>query len=131
MNKDSQAIISDLIMVAKADDIIMDSEYQFILSLASKMNVTEQEVKILFENPVPSKVLRTELERITHFYKLILIMNIDNEIHDKELVVIRNFGLKMGIRQGVVNQLLLQMNTYENKIIPSDEILNIFNTYYN
>lgn len=131
MNKDSQAIISDLIVIAKADEKITDGEYHFIVSLAKKLNVTEQEVKILFENPLPSKILKTELERITHFYKLILTMNIDNEIHEKELVEVRNFGLKLGIRQGVVDQLLIKMNDYKNKIIPSNEILKIFNTYYN
>ena len=131
MNKDNQAIISDLIVIAKADDKVTEGEYNFILSLAAKMEVSEEEVKILFENPLPSKVLKTELERITHFYKLILTMNIDNEAHEKELVAVRNFGLKMGIRQGVVNQLLLRMNDYDNKIIPSEDIIKIFNTYYN
>ncbi|MFT7073285.1 hypothetical protein [Patiriisocius sp. Uisw_017] len=131
MNSDSKALISDLIQIAKADGKVTASEYDFIVSLALKMDVTEEEVKILFENPLPSKKLLSELERITHFYKLILTMNIDNETHKKELVAVRNFGLKMGVRQGVVDQMLVKMNEYENKIIPSNEILKIFNTYYN
>lgn len=131
MNSDSKALISDLIQIAKADGKVTASEYDFIVSLALKMDVTEEEVKILFENPLPSKKLLSEVERITHFYKLILTMNIDNETHEKELVAVRNFGLKMGVRQGVVDQMLVKMNEYENKIIPSNEILKIFNTYYN
>ncbi len=131
MNSDNKALISDLIQIAKADEKVTAVEYDFIVSLASKMDVTEEEVKILFENPLPSKKLLTEVERISHFYKLVLTMNIDNETHEKELVAVRNFGLKMGIRQGVVDQMLVKMNEYENKIVPSNEIMKIFNTYYN
>lgn len=131
MNKDSQSIISDLIVIAKADDKVTQEEYHFIVNIAAKMQVTEAEVKILFETPLPSLKFTTELERITHFYKLMLTMKIDNEAHEKELIEIRNFGLKLGIRQGVVDQLLDKMNNYENNIIPSPEILKIFNTYYN
>jgi uncharacterized tellurite resistance protein B-like protein len=59
MNSDSKALISDLIQIAKADGKVTASEYDFIVSLALKMDVTEEEVKILFENPLPSKKLDT------------------------------------------------------------------------
>jgi hypothetical protein len=80
---------------------------------------------------LPSKVPATEVARITHFYKMILMMNVDNEADESEIEVIRNFGLKMGIRQGVVNQMLVKMEQYENKMVPISEIMKIFNTYYN
>ncbi|MAP54925.1 TerB family tellurite resistance protein [Altibacter sp.] len=127
----NKALISDLIALARADEKVTEVEYDFIIRLAERMRISSAEVKELFENPLPSKPLLTELERITHFYKLVLVMNVDKETHEKEIVAVRNFGLKMGIRPGVVDQILLRMEEYEDKIIPSEELLKIFQTYYN
>lgn len=125
------ALVSDLIVLANADDKVTDSEYEFILRIADRMGVSKKELDALFEAPVPSKPLFTELERITHFYKLVLVMNVDNETHAKEVIAVKNFGLQMGIRPGAVDQILLRMKDYKNNVIPSEELIKIFQTYYN
>ena len=130
-NDNSRAIISDLIFLAYADGKLTDSEYDFILQIALRLDLTELEVQDIFNKPTSSRPLFTELERISHFYKLVLLMNVDMETHEKEVIAIRNFGLKMGIRAGVFDQILLQMGQYKNKIIPSDDLVRIFRTYYN
>lgn len=131
MKNTNLALISDLIFLAHADNKITDSEYDFIVRLAKRMHISSEETMQLFKNPLPSKTLFTELERITHFYKLVLVMNVDREIHAKEVIAVKNFGLKMGIRPGVVDQILLRMDEYEDNIIPSAELIKIFQTYYN
>jgi uncharacterized membrane protein YebE (DUF533 family) len=130
-NDNSRAIISDLIFLAYADGKLTDSEYDFILQIALRLDLTEQEVQNLFDKPISVRPILTELERISHFYKLVLLMNVDMETHEREVIAIRNFGLKMGIRAGVFDQILLQMGQYKNKIIPSDDLVKIFRTYYN
>lgn len=127
----SYAMVSDFILLAHADAKITPSEYDFILQLAERMDVSKVEVDLLFENPKPSKPLFNEIERISHFYKLVLLMNVDLETHQDEVVAIRNFGIKMGIRPGVFDQILVRMHQFENKIIPSEELIKIFQTYYN
>ncbi len=131
MNKDNQALISDLIVLAHADEKVTNSEYDFIQRIAKRMKVTPTELEHLFKNPLPSKTSFTEVERITHFHKLVLLMNVDRETHTKEVSVIREFGLKMGIRPGAIDQVLVQMEKHEDKIIPPDELIQIFQTYYN
>lgn len=132
MEKDNnRAIISDLIVLAYADGKLTDPEYDFILQIALRLNLTIDDVTELFENPAPSRPIFTELERISHFYKLVLLMNVDLEAHEKEIIAIRDFGLKMGIRPGVFDQILLQMSQYKNKIIPGEDLVKIFQTYYN
>ena len=101
------------------------------MQIALRLDLTEIEVQDIFDKPSSLKPILTELERISHFYKLVLLMNVDMETHEKEVVVIRNFGWKMGIRAGVFDQILLQMGQYKNKIIPSDDLVKIFRTYYN
>ena len=131
VNDNSRAIISDLIFLAYADGKLTDSEYDFILQIALRLELTEADVHDLFDKPTSSRPIFDELERISHFYKLVLLMNVDMETHEKEVIAIRNFGLKMGIRPGVFDQILLKMEQYKNKIIPSDDLVNIFRTYYN
>ena len=131
MNKDSQALISDLIILAQADNVVTNSEYDFIQRVAERMHVSSEEVDVLFKSPLPSKADFTEVERITHFHKLVLLMNVDRETHENEVIAIRNFGLKMGIRPGAIEQVLVQMEKHEDKIIPAQELIQIFQTYYN
>ncbi|MEL6811077.1 MAG: TerB family tellurite resistance protein [Bacteroidota bacterium] len=130
-NDHNKALISDLIILAKADEKVTQEEYDFINRLAVRMQVSEAEVQELLEHPLPSKPLFSELERITHFHKLVLLMNVDRETHEKEIVVLRNFGLKMGIRPGAIDQILVKMNQYEDKVIPAQELIQIFQSYYN
>ena len=131
MNSEQKSLISDLILIAKADDKITHGEYDFIQRVAERMGITPKEVDDLFHDPLPTKTSFTELERITHFHKMVLLMNVDGETHEKEVTLLRDFGLKLGIRPGAVEQVLVAMERYEHKIIPSQELLQIFNTYYN
>lgn len=127
----NHALLSDLIVLAKADDILMASEYDFILRIATRMKVSKVEVDQLIKNPLPSLPIATEIDRITHFHKLILLMNVDWEAHEKEIEVLRNFGLKLGIRPAAIDRILIRTQEYEDKIIPADELIQIFQTYYN
>ncbi len=88
--ENSLALISDLIILARADNKVTLSEYDFIMRLAFRMDLDKNDVDQLFENPLPSKSNFTELERITHFQKMVLLMNVDRETHDKEIVTIKN-----------------------------------------
>lgn len=126
-----QALISDLIILAKADNKITASEYDFIQRLARRMDVSSVEVDALFEHPQPSQPIFSELERITHFHKLVLVMNVDGDTDEREIAAVREFGLRMGIRPGAIDQVLKRMEDYEDKIIPSDQLIQIFQSYYN
>jgi uncharacterized tellurite resistance protein B-like protein len=129
--QDQKSLLSDLILMAKADDKITQGEYDFIHRIAERMGISEKEVRELYHNPLPSKGSFTELERITHFHKMLLLMNVDGETHKKELAFLRGLGLRLGLRAGAVEQVLVVMEDYEHKIIPSEKLLQIFNTYYN
>lgn len=132
MNKEiNRAMVSDLIALANADKKVTEEEYSFIIQLAKRLELSQDDVDELFINPCPSIPLTTELDRISHFCKLVLLLNVDLETHNNEVTVIRNFGLKMGIRPGVIDQILIRMDDYENKIIPTNELIKIFQTYYN
>ncbi|MEP2937131.1 MAG: TerB family tellurite resistance protein [Gilvibacter sp.] len=124
-------LLSDLIAIAKADHHISDEEYNFIMALANRFEIDRERVHDLFHNPIDSKPITTEIGRITHFHKLILMMNVDMKTKDSEVIALRNFGLKLGIRMEVIDQVIQRMDKYENKLIPTEELVRIFQAYYN
>ena len=129
--QENLGLISDLILLAHADEELSEPEYTFIHTLAKRMKLDALTVDKLFSEPIASKPITSELKRITHFHKLVLLMNIDNNTHPKEVVILKGFALKMGIRATVVDEILVRMGDYEDKIIPSEVMLKIFQTYYN
>lgn len=131
MANDPKSLISDLIYMVMADGKIKPSEIQFIEKLAKRMSVPMDEVYELFENPKKTRVPISEAERITHFYRLMLVMKIDGETHEEELIALEKFGLNMGIRPGVAEQIRSKMGEYKDGIVPPKELLKVFKAYYN
>lgn len=131
MEKNPKSLLSDLITMVKADGKIKRSEMQLILKLAKRLGIPENEVSEIFEHPQPTQALYSEIDRITHFYRLALVMQVDQETHEAEIGALKNFGLKMGIRPVVADQIINIMNEYKNSPVPAEELLNIFKIYYN
>ena len=131
MNTENLQIISDMIAMAMADQKLHELEYDFILSVASRMGVSKGEVDRLRDHPQEGMVYKTELQRITQFHRLLLLMNMDEQTHFVEIDALRNYGLKLGIRSEAIEQILNEMGTYENKMISSGRLVEIFKRFYN
>lgn len=131
MSKEKHQILSDMIRLAMVDEKLDQSEYDFISAVASRLEVTQEEVEALIKNPIPGGVFKTELERITQFHRLVLLMNVDKETHYAEVDALRNYGLKIGIRPEAIEQVFNEMGDYEDKMIPSERLVEIFSRFYN
>lgn len=125
------SLLSDLIEIIKADRKITDVEVDFLTRIANRMGIDETTLNTLFTNPVSTKTSFTEIEKITQFHKMVLLMNVDGETHEKEIEAIKNYGLTMGIRPTAIELVLTKMEEYPDKIIPSQELIAIFKKYYN
>lgn len=124
-------LLAQLIKMAQADQKIREIEFQFLLSLAAQMGVTKEDFKQLFEENIEFNPPRLEAERIVQFQRLILLMNVDLEIDDKEIEYIKDVGIRMGLHPSATNTVLEEMHNYKNKIIPPERLLEIFNIYHN
>ena len=131
MTNEKKQIISDMISMAKADNTIHDQEYNFILIVAEQLGIDQQTVDYLTKNPLDETVFSSDAERFTQFQRMLLLMNVDEKAHLIEIETLRKYGLKLGIRAEAVDQLLSEMNDYENKMIPADRLMEIFKRFYN
>lgn len=124
-------LLSDMIEFAKADLVVKDEELRFIFTVANRLNVTEEDVQRLLKGEVTKKVLRTETHRIAQFHRLVLLMNVDDEISPLEIDKIKEMGVQMGLRPEAIDNVLMKMNEYPDKMIPSEDLAPIFKKFYN
>ncbi len=124
-------LLTQLVQLAKADNEVRESEFQFLFSLASQMGITKEDFLRLFEENIDFQPPRLEAERIVQFQRLILLMNVDLEIDEREMSYIRNVGIRMGLQPSATNTVLREMHNYKNKIVPPARLIEIFSTYHN
>lgn len=125
------SILSEMIAFAKVDDIVKEPEYNFLLSVALKLEIEKSIFDDLFENESEHIIPKTQADRIVQFHRLLLLMNVDKEQLQFEVSRLHNIGLSMGLPPSAISQVLEVMHQYPDKVVPPDVLINIFKAYYN
>ena len=113
------SILSQMIAFARVDHSLKQSEYQFLLGVASNLGVDRETFEGLLKERSPRVVLKSQAERI------------DQEQHKKEISTLYNIGLNMGLPPAAIGQVLEVMHKYPDKVIPPDVLIDIFKAHYN
>ena len=125
------SLLSEMIAFARIDKTLKEIEYNFLLGVARQLEITRDDFDYLLDNPVTHINLKSHSERIVQFHRLVLLMNLDEDITNKELVKLHNFGLRMGLSHESICKVLDLMESFPNKIIPPDFLIDIFKIQYN
>ena len=125
------SLLSEMIAFAQTDDTIKSIEYKFLLGVAKQLDISQEDFDYLIKYPVTYVHLKSHSERIVQFHRLVLLMNLDSEITNKELVKLHNFGLRMGLSHESINRVLDLMESFPNRIVPPDFLIEIFKVQYN
>ncbi|WP_228850991.1 TerB family tellurite resistance protein [Aegicerativicinus sediminis] len=125
------SLLSEMIAFAQTDANIKSIEYRFLLGVAKQLEISREDFDYLFEHPVTYVHLKSHSERIVQFHRLVLLMNLDCNSTDKELVKLHNFGLRMGLGHEAINKVLDLMESFPDKIVPPDFLIDIFKIQYN
>jgi len=125
------SLLSEMIAFAQKDENIKSIEYKFLFGVAKQLDISKEDFDYLIEHPVTYVHLKSHSERIVQFHRLVLLMNLDHEISSKELVRLHNFGLRMGLSHESINRVLDLMDSFPNKVVPPDFLIDIFKVQYN
>lgn len=125
------SLLSEMIAFARVDNSLKEIEYNFLLGVAKQLGISRNDFEYLLTNPVTYVSLKSYSERIVQFHRLVLLMNIDDEISTRELNKLHNFGLRMGLNFDAINRVLELMESFPNKVIPPDFLIDIFKVQYN
>ncbi|MFB9053028.1 TerB family tellurite resistance protein [Formosa undariae] len=124
------SLLSEMIAFAKTDELI-SFKYSFLLSVSQQLNISRSDFEYLIENPIVYKNLESYSERIVQFYRLVLLMNLDNKRLQKDDNLVFNYGLRMGLSHDCTNKVLYLMDGFPNNMVPSDVLIDIFKVQYN
>ncbi|WP_242204321.1 TerB family tellurite resistance protein [Aestuariivivens insulae] len=125
------SLLSEMIAFAKYDKEINNIEYNFLLGVAKQLDIAREDFDYLIEHPVTYTHLKSHSERIVQFHRLVLLMNIDSESSRSGAIKLYNFGLRMGLSHESISKVLYLMESFPNKIVPPDVLIDIFKTQYN
>ena len=127
------SLLSEMIAFASYDKEIREIEYNFLLGVAKQLDISRADFEYLIEHPVNYTHLKSHSERIVQFHRLVLLMNIEQEGENTSSGVIKlyNFGLRMGLSHESITKVLYLMESFPNKIVPPDVLIDIFKTQYN
>lgn len=125
------SLLLEMIQFANVDEKWKEQEYHFILAVAAQLKISKEEVDTLIKEGVEKKNIHPESQRILQFHRLVLLMNVDQEISQKEIYKIKDIGLHMGLRSEAIDAVLEKMHEYPNKVIPPQELISIFTRFYN
>jgi len=125
------SLLSEMIAFAQTNENIKSIEYRFLFGVAKQLDISKEDFDYLIEHPVTYVHLKSHSERIVQFHRLVLLMNLDSEITTKELVKLHNFGLRMGLSHESINRVLDLMESFPNKVVPPDFLIDIFKVQYN
>jgi len=125
------SLLSEMIAFAKTENELKPIEYNFLLGIAHQLGIEQSDFDYLINHPATYIPLKSHSERIVQFHRLILLMNISSDITKAKLVKIHNFGLRMGLNYDAINKVLDMMNSFPNKIVPPDMLIDIFKVQYN
>ena len=125
------SLLSEMIAFARINNNLRAIEHKFLMGVAKQLEITREDYDYLLTNPVTHINLKSHSERIVQFHRLILLMNLGNVITNKELVRLHNFGLRMGLNHESINRVLDLMESFPDKIVPPDFLIDIFKTQYN
>ena len=129
------SLLSEMIAFAKYDKDIRNIEYNFLLGVAKQLDISREDFEYLIEHPVTYTHLKSHSERIVQFHRLVLLMNIEQESNEdnnsKSVIKLYNFGLRMGLSHESITKVLYLMESFPNKIVPPDVLIDIFKTQYN
>jgi hypothetical protein len=115
---------SNLIHLAHADNKIVSEEKSMLLSIGKAMGLSENEITEQIKQPVQKEFLIPEkaAERYNQLYDLLTLVFIDNEVHDKEIVVLKKYACKLGFCDMMVDKIVEKIHEYFKKGYSSNKI---------
>ncbi len=125
------SLLSEMIAFALVDGDLHDKEYDFLKLLAQELEIEKPAFLDLFRKRDKILPIKSDFERISHFYKLALLMYCDNLVHKSEDVTIHKIGLTLGLNPTAMNRILSMMKSAPNHIVAPEKVICIFEEQLN
>jgi hypothetical protein len=124
-------LISQLIALSEVDGYVSDQEIGLIQKIGNLMGIKNPDILEMFRKPVAFIPPVDHMERIVQFQRMMLLINIDQDVSVEEIEFVRLASIRMGLNPDAVKESLLRMHQFPNSAIPPEDLLRIFSKYMN
>lgn len=123
--KRAKGHLKNLMEVATSDGQLDGIEVDYLLSLAGRFNISEEELKNIKDHPasVDYQPPTSDKERFDQLYQLTCMMMIDGLVHQKELEVCKKFAVSLNLKPEFVDNMIQVINEDEKRETPTDVII--------
>lgn len=103
--------IKNLIMLALADGRATDSELALIASIASREDISQDELNFLIDNPDKVKIALPEDddEKLRYIEDMVTLMMVDGELSDTELTLCKLYAITLGYESSTIEKMILDI----------------------
>lgn len=124
-------LLSEMIAFAKIGSGIKTVEYTFLLGISKQLQVSQEDFEYLFKNPVSYGSIKSQSDRVVQFHKLVLLLHHNLEITKEAVAKLHNYGFQMGLSYECTCRVLKLMESFPDRYIPTDFLIEIFKTQSN
>lgn len=110
--------VKNLIEVALADGHLATEEWNMMVYLAEKFNISEHQIKEIKDNPDSVKfvVPKTHEESVLQIEDLLMVMTVDHEISTREVELIKKIAIKLNVLPQMVDELISRIKGESNPV---------------
>lgn len=103
--------VKNLIMLALADGKASESELALIAAVASRENLSQEQLDDLIEHPdnVHIQLPEDEQEKLRYIEDMVSLMMIDGVLDDKEMAMCKIYAATLGYETKIVEKILLDI----------------------
>ena len=104
--------VKNLIMLALADGKASESELALIAAIASREEISQEELDNLIDHPdeVKIELPEEEDEKLRYLEDMVALMMIDGELDDQELAMCKLYAIALGYESSTVEKMILDIS---------------------
>jgi len=100
--------VKNLVSIALADGLLTDEEWQLLVFIASKLGLSEEEIKVIKNNPesVNFTSPKSYEDRVQQIEDLVAVITIDHDINSNEIDLCKKISLKLDVLPQIVDSII-------------------------
>lgn len=123
--KKAKGHLKNLLAVAASDGSFDGLEVDYLLSMAQRFNINEEELRQIKDEPdrFEYEPPVTDRERFDHLHHLVSMMLIDGEVHNKEIELCKRFADILGLNPAFVDDFVKVIEDDPERETPTEIII--------
>ena len=100
--------LKNLVMLAMADGKLTDSELAVIIAVASRENISPDDLTKVIEDPdsVNINLPDDEDTKLAYLRDMVAMMMVDGELEEQELAICKIYAMALGYRSSIVDGMI-------------------------